>query len=495
MRQQRNRKTCGELDALESIKNRKSNKCADLFQQLNVDTDNYNPGWMQKTNLVFTKQFWRIYTPWQHQSAWQLASIYIFGENQLYDGSGYSVQLGRNLANSLSVLKYIQEYKWIDERTRVIFIEFTLYGVNANLFNIVSIIAERTAYGNYILNFNIKTVKLLLVLENMPGIIVFVFIIFIGFTMIFLLRILIKLFKMQMKIFLQNIWNILDILIVILNIGAVLMYFQRNKYVHELLGRLQQTRNNEFVSFFYAAFFDECLTWWCGILLTFATVRLWKLFNFLKVFRLVSKTFAKCANTLASLTLIAILFLVMFAVCVHIINGAHSKQFSTISSTIVSLAFLCFGFADDNINPENLLYGGKEMGILLYIILMFAIAIYLLNMFITVICCYFSVMQEDLANNKDTTVFTETFWQFLKREFFGWTQFCTSSIDKRTSELVYYGAGQEETNHFCETNQTTIRNKFELEKSKARLRIMEVQFNIIGKVLNDVMTQNQKNGL
>lgn len=484
LRQQRNRKTCGAQAALKTILTGQYNICSAFFHQSNIDTDNYNPGWAPETKIIFTDQFWRTIKPWKYQSAWEAETISVFGENQLYDGSGYCIQMGRNLNNSLSVLQFIQQHKWIDARTRVIFIEFALYGVNANLFTIVTIIAERTAYGNYLLNFNIKTLKLLIVVEDIPGIVIFVFILFIGFTVCFLLRLLSKLLKLQLNIFFQNIWNILDIFIVTLSMGAVAVYFRRDTYVRELLERLAKTRNNEFLGFSYAAFIDEFLNCWCGILVAIATVRLCKIFNFLRVFRLIGKTFTRCARILASLTLVAILFLIIFSLCVHLINGSHAKQFSSISSTIISLLVICFGFTDDKINSFNLLHGGKKLGILLYIILMFSIGIYILNMFITIICCYFSVVQEEIGQRLDLT---ESFFEFLKKEYFWWIK---SPHVSKHSPLTYFYDNKRK--YKAQIKRKSEMQKRDLQESKTRLDVIKVQIDIIEKTLNDVITQKEK---
>lgn len=55
--------------------------------------------------------------------------------------------LGRTLKNSLTNVKYLVRHRWIDERTRIIFIEFLTYSANTNIFNSVTVIFELSLSG------------------------------------------------------------------------------------------------------------------------------------------------------------------------------------------------------------------------------------------------------------------------------------------------------------------------------------------------------------
>lgn len=381
----------------------------------------------------------------------------VFGQIDLYNGGGYVINLGRTLTNSLTVLRYVKQSNWIDRRTTVVFVEFTIYGVDSNLFNVVTITAERTPFGNYQLTTNIQTVRLLIVVENLSGAELMLFFVYILLTVIFVIRVILNAMKRKLASFYGNIWNIVDTLIVVLSIGMLVMFFKRDAYVQQLISTLDESRNNEFVSFFYAAFFDELLTWWSSILITAATIRIWKIFQFIFVFRVISNTFAKAAFSLFCSTMITGVFVAVIAFIVHIINGPYTKTFSSLLRTITSLAVLSFGFADDNINSRDMMHGGKLMGILLNLMLMVVVNIYLLNMFVTVVCYYFTVVRERWQ--EEPAPFT--YWQFIRDEFQG---YCGCTIGRKANQVK-----QEVT---C------------LEKAAARMELIDMQLSVIGEALN-----------
>ena len=74
---------------------------------------------------------------WSYQSAEQLSNPSVSGQIATYGGGG-SVQDLSSLKNeSKLILKELKEGLWIGRGTRVIFIDFTLYNANLNLFCIV----------------------------------------------------------------------------------------------------------------------------------------------------------------------------------------------------------------------------------------------------------------------------------------------------------------------------------------------------------------------
>lgn len=387
-----------------------------------------------------------------------------------FHSPGYVINLGRSLANSQTVLRYVRQSGWIDRRTTVVFIEFAVYGVDSNLFNVVTITAERTPFGNYQIATNIQTVKLLMVVENVSGAQLVAFFLYILLTVIFIIRVALKVFKRKLRNFYSNIWNVLDTVIVGLSVGMVVMYFKRDQYVQKLLGTLEHTRNNEFVSFFYAAFFDQLLAWWASILVTVATIRIWKICQFMFVFRVISNTFAKAAFSLFCSTVVTALFVVVIACIVHFVNGPYTKTFSSLTKTITSLAVVSFGFVNDKINSRDMMYGGKWLGIGLHIVLMVVVNIYLLNMFVTVVCYYFSVVREKWQDEKVPF----TYWQFIREEFrMSWC----CCMKRKTGPIRRTEVISEVT---C------------LEKAIARMDLVDFQLSVMSDALDRLLVKRRK---
>lgn len=68
---------------------------------------------------------------------------------KLWESASYPCRcISNGLACSLhSVLQYLIDNTWLDEYTRAIFVEFTVYNANLNLFCIVNVMLETSAVG------------------------------------------------------------------------------------------------------------------------------------------------------------------------------------------------------------------------------------------------------------------------------------------------------------------------------------------------------------
>lgn len=103
------------------------------------ETVNYQIG--KNNELLNTQNIWRII---------------ILGQMLQYDGSGFMMNLGRNLNNTYYIIKLMKDSNWLDKRTRVVFVEFLTYNTNANLFSAVTLIFERSATMKLIVSHNVS---------------------------------------------------------------------------------------------------------------------------------------------------------------------------------------------------------------------------------------------------------------------------------------------------------------------------------------------------
>lgn len=221
-----------------------------------------------------------------------------------------------------------------------------------------------------------------------------------------------KMWKISMKMYFSKIWNIIDLLIVLMSFLMFILFFQRNKYVINLLQEVERSEKNEFVSFYMAGFLDQILSYLAGFLIAAATSRIWKLLKFAFVFRLLGNTLSKSAFDLISTGCLLGVFLFIFGISVFVINSSNSEIFSNMSKVMTSLTALSLGFSEE-IDLSNLMYGGKAVGIILYFVIMSVMNIYLVNMFVTLLCYHFTVVKSLMKNEKESQY---TLWKFLKIE-------------------------------------------------------------------------------
>ncbi|CAG2061145.1 unnamed protein product [Timema podura] len=273
--------------------------CSSEISSSSMDRYNYGIGW-NPFNQSTSKES-RTTLPWMYQDMWQTKSLVYFGEYATYHGGGYVSPLGRNLKNSQVVLKFLQHFNWLDRHTRAVFIEFTTYNINRNLFNVVHLLTEWSVSSAWTTSYNghcgyikfppkIQTVKLLVLGGEHGTMWLISSLLFLLMLCLLMLRQFLILRKISSREFFKSWWNIIDIIIIALGFSAILFYFFRSIYVSSLVKMLEAADGNEFVSFFFAVQYDFLLTVLIAILVCLSTGRLWKLLRFGESFRTVETT-------------------------------------------------------------------------------------------------------------------------------------------------------------------------------------------------------------
>lgn len=100
-------------------------------------------------------------TPWVYHGKEHSGGISTWGILHTYPAGGYYQDLYYDALETKLLLRSLRKNNWIDRGTRAVFIEFTVYNVNTNLFCIVQLIVEIPATGGVIPSVNMYTLKLL----------------------------------------------------------------------------------------------------------------------------------------------------------------------------------------------------------------------------------------------------------------------------------------------------------------------------------------------
>ena len=71
-------------------------------------------------------------------------------------GGGYTFTFKRTMDHTIRLLEELERYEWVDVHTRALFIEFTLYNANANLFGSAILLIEFMSTGSAITSCEVK---------------------------------------------------------------------------------------------------------------------------------------------------------------------------------------------------------------------------------------------------------------------------------------------------------------------------------------------------
>ncbi|XP_067459444.1 polycystin-1-like protein 2 [Thunnus thynnus] len=348
------------------------------------DMDSYDPGWNHSTRDNISMS---TFSPWKYQTEAQLRAYPVWGQMVLYRGGGFVAELGPDSQNASRTLEYLFTNKWLDIYTRAIFVEFTVYNANVNLFCIVTLLLETTAIGAFQFHSELRTVRLY---QSPGGLHIFVM----AAEIIYLLFILYymflqgKLMKQQRWAYFRSKWNLLELTIIVLSWSAVAIFIKRT-----LLGNRDMTyyQNNkdQFPSFYETATADSLLQYLIAFLVLLATIKLWHLLRLNPKMNMITATLQRAWSDILGFLVIIVIMFMAYAILCNVIYGWKMSSYRTLLDALLTMISLQIGiFNYDEVLDYNLLLGAFLIGSCI-VFMTFVV----LNLFISVILVAFNQEQ------------------------------------------------------------------------------------------------------
>ncbi|XP_034481394.1 polycystin-2-like [Drosophila innubila] len=353
----------------------------------------YMPKWeLPYKRMAYTDKYWHIYEPWLPSSVTYTTfeKKFMNFDHEGYfsdypEFAGYITMLARTRNNSMKVLNYLQANNWLTKETIVLFLDFTLYNADANIFSICTFLLEQTPFGTVNTDAHVLSVKMQ-ILDQLGTL---------GFTIAGLYAFILIRFAKTLVVTiwyepakLHNMWNKMDLVILLLNVLVAALIITQEIIVSHLLAKVEGASKLEFLDFRRPARLHTLSSIMIGFLVCLTTLRLWKVLQFANVFQLFSAALYSAWQALASTALIIVIFLMAFGFAVAIINGNNTGNFIHIYRSIITSLCFSFGFSS-HVTPQDLFYGGEIIGLILYFLLAFVLAQLLINVFVSTINGYF----------------------------------------------------------------------------------------------------------
>jgi hypothetical protein len=112
---------------------------------LSEEQQSYEPGWINQTTQTYRSSIRQAFV---YQSSDKLDTYTYVGDLATYGGGGYIYELRGSLSDLSSNLSELHQLRWIDEQTRAVIIQLSLYNPNAQMFTSVTLLAEFLSTGS-----------------------------------------------------------------------------------------------------------------------------------------------------------------------------------------------------------------------------------------------------------------------------------------------------------------------------------------------------------
>ncbi|XP_072925767.1 polycystin-1-like protein 2, partial [Hemitrygon akajei] len=325
-----------------------------------------------------------IASSWKYQSESQLNGYPIWGKLAAYRGGGFVAELGTEFKTASRIIKYLKDNSWVDMHTRAIFVEFTVYNANVNLFCVVTLMLEMKAIGVFLGNVETEIIRLYHYTDkNYPSII--------GAQIVFMLVVIYymimqgKVLKQKKLKYFWNKWNIIDMAIIMCSWSAFGLYIKRAVLGTRVIENYLQNRDR-FINFYETAITDSALGYVIAFLVLLATVKFWSLLHLNPKMHLITSSLERAWGNLLGLLLIMLVLLVSYSSICNLVLGLNLSSYRTFSNAAVTIIRLQLGV----FNYDEVLRTNPVLGAFIISTCVIFMTFILINVFVSALLVSFS---------------------------------------------------------------------------------------------------------
>jgi hypothetical protein len=325
---------------------------------------------------------------WRHQTMLELRGFPNWGTVAWYSGSGYVANLGYDQETAYTVIADLHSNGWIDVQTRAVFVEFTVYNANTNLFGIITIFTEFLPSSGTVTKVDFQASRFYLHL-NGGETLAHVLVIF--FMLYFLFREGKLVYKQRLAYF-KGFWNWIETVLVISEFALIVIFLARLYEVDRNLLQLRENPN-DYVGFQYAGQADSFMTFVLGVLVFFYTIRFLRILRFNKNFLVIGKTLSRIMGPILNFCIPFIFGFFAFALFAYSVFSSELEDYSSFIRTMVTQFSMTLGDFDF----EALFMVNPVLATLYFFAFIGLNVMVLMNMFIAIINDSYADIQEETA--------------------------------------------------------------------------------------------------
>nr|KAF6318819.1 polycystin 1 like 3, transient receptor potential channel interacting [Pipistrellus kuhlii] len=311
---------------------------------------------------------------------------------------GAFVRLGRNASSAARVLQHLEQSRWLDHRTKSLFVEFVVFNANVNLFCVVTLILESNNVGAFFGSVRLDTLTSLQTSKKdfawsvASQVIYYLLVCYYGFIQG-------RRLKQQRWRFLTRKRNILDMSIILTSF-AILMLDIKLISLHKKNMAQYHSDRDRFINFYEAVKVNSAVIHLMGFLVLLATVQLWMLLHHSPRLQVIGRTLTKAWDEVVGFLLVIVILLTGYAMAFNLLFGWSMSDYRTFFSSAVTFVGLLTGIS----HYKEIIALDPVLGSFLILTSVILMLLVIINLFVSAILMSFGKERKSLKTWKEATL-------------------------------------------------------------------------------------------
>ncbi|XP_054719265.1 polycystic kidney disease 2-like 2 protein [Uloborus diversus] len=371
------------------------------------DKQSYEPGWKVLARNDTNDEY-------RYRTSKELNGLPFWAIRDVYSGGGYVFPLRGTHEKLKEEMFHLEKSDWIDEKTRAVFAEFSVYNAQVNLFGVMTIVAEFLPGGGVVPFYRLEVIRLMRYHQGFGAFVLACELGYVIYTLYFLVREF-KKFRLEGRDYFKSYWNWAEVIVISLSISAIVFYSYRMLVTRKILSTFEKTHGNGYIKMQYVASVDEVFGFLMAFLMFIAILKFIKILRFNKRMGILYSTLALCAKDLKSFFVVFGIIYLAFVQFFYLVFGFTIREFSSFVTAAESTFAIMNGGGFDF---DAICLAAPILGPLSFFIFCLTTTIILLNIFVTLILSAFQDVKVDVDKQANDYEIVDFMWKRLKGFFF-----------------------------------------------------------------------------
>ena len=387
---------------------RRIHQCYSGYNLLNEDQANYGFGWTPPSENVTDREAFPEYA---YRTAKELNGYPYIAKFAVYGGGGYVAELKGSKRDVKRHLASLKDGLWLDRRTRAVFVEFTVYNPNVNLFGILTFVVEFTKSSYVGKSYRVESMNLLPAPSGGNLVILAAHVAYALFLVSFIVKEIRKMVRHRLAYF-GDIWNYNELAIILLSIGSFVVYFHRLRLTKAKTKLFRETHGDAYMKFQYIAGWNELLLYTVGWLCFLATIKFLRLLRYNKKMGLLGSVLHASGKSMAGYMMMFTVWLMAFCQAFYLTYVESERNFSTIIVTLETLLLMLVGKID---RFQELTGPSRDLGLSLFLCYIVIVCYITFEMFMAILgAAIDEVSADDALRSNDFEVIGYMYQSFME---------------------------------------------------------------------------------